>query len=552
MARFIENPRHFSEPARSGDYGEAAVRRNLELLPDDYTVFLNYEAMSRSGRVLSEFDDVVITPTGAVLVLEVKTGNLPVEGAGNLIRDFKEGVLDISAQLAAQHRWILTRLKERFPDKHLRFKHFLVIPYGQISESSSFNDVSTLVIDSGRVPFLPEIIREFNAEYIKPEDELSSVEVIEFFKGQIAVTPDVSALVSGIENLQNTRARGLSEWIPRIQTASPVIEIEAPAGGGKTQLAVTLLKSACDRNQRALYVGFHRNNIERLRKTPVASRIAFVGTWHELARELTRDTTDPESLTPEERTAWFTSLSERLCRALSDSALPYDLIVADGVEDFEFEWVEALANALKPDGHLYTLRDLFARNAKSHPEFSPDDHIVIRSTESARVSQTRASEMVALGLVSPEFTGNPDITGDNTIVSYASVDTIRNATEKAVKNALKAGFSPNQMALLSAKGLSSSKVLKKESLGGLTLKRPTEIFDENGDMVFTDGVLFADTVRRFKGLQSPCVIVTELEFDELNDSVRALLYLAMTRASVRLELVMSEESVRAIRREIDG
>ena len=546
MAKFIENPRRFSEPARSGDFGEAAVRRQLEVLPDDYTVFLNYEAMSHGGRVLSEFDGVVVTPTGAILVLEVKTGQLSVDKTGNLIRDRKEGILDISEQIATQHRLILTRLKSRFPGKHLRFKHFLVIPYGQIAETPAFNDVSTCIIDSKKVPFLAEIVQDFNAEYIGPEDVLTDDEIVEFFKGQIALTPDVSALVPGIESLQNTRARGLSEWIPRIQTASPVIEVEAPAGGGKTQLAVTLLKDACDRGLRALYVGFHRNNVERLRKTPVASRIAFIGTWHELARELTRDATDPDELMPEERVAWFDSLSEALCQTLKTTALPYDLIVVDGAEDFEFDWIDALANALNPGGHLYTLRDLFARDAKSHPEFAPLDHIVVRSTESARVSQTRASEMIALELVSPEFTGNPDFVGENTIVSYAPSESVRRITEKALENAVAAGFSPEQIALLSAKGLSSSKLLQKESLGGYVLKRPTGRFNQNGDMIFTDGVLFADTVRRFKGLQSPCVIVTELDFEELTRSVRALLYLAMTRASVRLELVMSEASVRAL------
>ena len=233
MAQFIENPRRFSEPARSGDFGEAAVRRQLEVLPDDYTVFLNYEAMSHGGRVLSEFDDVVVTPTGAILVLEVKTGQLSVDETGNLIRDRKEGILDISEQIATQHRLILTRLKSRFPGKHLRFKHFLVIPYGQIAETPAFNDVSTCIIDSKKVPFLAEIVRDFNDEYIGPEDVLTDDEIVEFFKGQIALTPDVSALVSGIESLQNTRARGLSEWIPRIQTASPVIEVEAPAGAEK-------------------------------------------------------------------------------------------------------------------------------------------------------------------------------------------------------------------------------------------------------------------------------------------------------------------------------
>ena len=70
----------------------------------------------------------------------------------------------------------------------------------------------------------------------------------------------------------------------------------------------------------------------------------------------------------------------------------------------------------------------------------------------------------------------------------------------------------------------------------------TQPLDEfkNGRQLFSDGTLFNDTVRRFKGLQAPCIILTEVDFDELDDQTKSLLYLGMTRASMSLKIVLTD------------
>jgi len=48
-----------------------------------------------------------------------------------------------------------------------------------------------------------------------------------------------------------------------------------------------------------------------------------------------------------------------------------------------------------------------------------------------------------------------------------------------------------------------------------------------------------ETVYRFKGQAAPCVILTEVDFETLDDISRRKLFVGMTRASMKLIVVLS-------------
>ncbi|HWS13084.1 MAG TPA: ATP-binding domain-containing protein, partial [Rhodocyclaceae bacterium] len=50
------------------------------------------------------------------------------------------------------------------------------------------------------------------------------------------------------------------------------------------------------------------------------------------------------------------------------------------------------------------------------------------------------------------------------------------------------------------------------------------------------------SVYRFKGQAAPCVILTEIDFEALDDLGRRKLFVGATRAGVRLTLVASERA----------
>ena len=51
-----------------------------------------------------------------------------------------------------------------------------------------------------------------------------------------------------------------------------------------------------------------------------------------------------------------------------------------------------------------------------------------------------------------------------------------------------------------------------------------------------------DSVHRFKGRASPCVVFTEIDFEALDDAAARRLFVGATRATMKLALVVSERT----------
>ncbi len=80
-------------------------------------------------------------------------------------------------------------------------------------------------------------------------------------------------------------------------------------------------------------------------------------------------------------------------------------------------------------------------------------------------------------------------------------------------------------------------------VGNYRLRRFTGEYDLFGNQLTTPGQITLDSVGRFKGQESPAVILVDVDPDP-QDQVRAdrLLFAGMTRATVRLELVMKADN----------
>jgi len=90
-------------------------------------------------------------------------------------------------------------------------------------------------------------------------------------------------------------------------------------------------------------------------------------------------------------------------------------------------------------------------------------------------------------------------------------------------------------------GLGNSAFSSLDEVGGIPLKKFTGEYDSNGDQVFTQGTLYFESIRRFKGQQSPAVILVDV-LPNGKTSYQYLLFTGMTRATMRLEIVMDEDS----------
>ena len=104
-------------------------------------------------------------------------------------------------------------------------------------------------------------------------------------------------------------------------------------------------------------------------------------------------------------------------------------------------------------------------------------------------------------------------------------------------------YGRKQIVIISCRGMANSAFSSVDQVGRLPVRRFTGDYDSNGNQVYTKGTIYFDSIFRFKGQQAAAVILVDID-ETLGDTdlAKRVLYCGMTRATVRLELVVSESS----------
>ena len=118
----------------------------------------------------------------------------------------------------------------------------------------------------------------------------------------------------------------------------------------------------------------------------------------------------------------------------------------------------------------------------------------------------------------------------------------KTSTKQAIATCVDHGFSVADAALVSFHGRSHSALLTLDCLGSYTLRSFTGEYDRFGTPVLRDGDLQAESVYRFKGQTAAAVVLTEIDFAELDALCWRKLFVGMTRARLKLVLVLSERA----------
>jgi hypothetical protein len=135
----------------------------------------------------------------------------------------------------------------------------------------------------------------------------------------------------------------------------------------------------------------------------------------------------------------------------------------------------------------------------------------------------------------------PFTQSDVGLVTYAGSSATQ-ATRDALDEAVAMGFAPADIALLTFRGRDKSMLPVLDRLGRYTLRSFTGDYDEHGAPIYRDGDITLETIYRFKGQSAPCVILTEVDFEHFDDLIFRRLFVAATRATMKLIVVMSERA----------
>jgi superfamily I DNA and RNA helicase len=95
-------------------------------------------------------------------------------------------------------------------------------------------------------------------------------------------------------------------------------------------------------------------------------------------------------------------------------------------------------------------------------------------------------------------------------------------------------------------GREKSLLAPYDQLGPHKLKRWLGRYDLFGAPQFSEGELLVETVYRFKGQSAPCVVLTEVDFETFDELAQRKLFVGMTRASMKLILVLSERAAKTL------
>jgi len=522
----------------AGYFRELDVLQRLqESLPDNHEIFHSvalhtlHEGKDHHG----EIDLVILGPNGAILLIEIKAGDVVLRNGG-IFKLYRDREKDVTRQTQTQY----AALRNRLAAAHLvtDVTNCLVLPDYRIGDAQIVSIPRARIIDASEFDQLGTRVRELLGNG-RIHDDVESIR--RFLANEFRVSADLQIFGDQLRRTSRRLADGLATWVPRLTSPSGLMRIQATAGSGKTQLALRLLNDAAANRQRALYVCFNRALADHIgHLTPPRAKVV---SFHELCVDYRRQTSaEPDFSQPD----IFQTLADTYCTAAEHLPARYDLIVIDEGQDFEPAWVGALLPQLQAQGRLYLLEDdaqrLYERDA-----FDLTDAVTLACNDNFRSPRAICNAINALGLSDQPIDARSPYEGELPgFRVYAGDAELHRQTAQAVRDLQARGIALADIAVLSGYGRQKSALLNADEIDGFTTKRFTGSYSRDGEAQWTRGDLLVESVYRFKGQSAAAVVLTEFDFQELNDQARHKLFVGMTRAHLAVELVLSKSAEKCL------
>jgi hypothetical protein len=520
-----------------GDYRERDLLWLLrDALPDSFDVFhgLTWSAMHGAFQQFGELDLTIVSPVGHLLVLEVKAGEVFTQ-AGQLLKNYgRDGTKDVGHQVRRQYGALRSRLAAAgLADVYV--DTLLVLPDHAVIEGTLAYPRERIIDATQMARFCSLVQEAFSPTSLGPPDR---ERLIDFLSNRFGVAPNVDAHIAQVQRLSTQLSSGLATWVPRISQDNQVYVVEATAGSGKTQLALTLLRDACLQNQRARYVCFNRPLADHLQDL-VPSR-AEVSTFHQICRDHAER---QGKVLDFSQANVFSEMVDGYIAASHDLPPTYDLLVIDESQDFDPSWVQALAAQLKPDARLYVLGDPHQQLYDRAP-FDLPGAVHLRCMDNYRSPIQVVKAINQLHLVDMPINACSPHSGQTPGFHTWAPGQINHDTvlDQCLKQLWADGYTPGQVAVLSFRGVRNAEVLKLPHLGGFTTRRTSGQYDIAGNALWHEGDLLLESVYRFKGQSAPVVVLCEVDFESLSTLEARKLFVGMTRGQMRAEVVLSERT----------
>ncbi len=323
------------------------------------------------------------------------------------------------------------------------------------------------------------------------------------------------------------------------------------AGTGKTMLAIEKARRLATEGYETLLVCFNsplaRLLADETREVAERTGRLHVRTFHQLAEDLGREAgtlpPKPDPVTPE----WFAeTLPAGLDDAITALGPRFHAIVVDEGQDFDGGWLASL------EGLLYDGREdvLYVFHDPAQSIFRVDQTGELGLTEYLLDYNCRNPQPIhdlivplargGLGSIARRHDGRPPelITAEG---DAETIEALRVALHRLVSDE---GVAPGSIAVLTGLGLEHSAVWKHRRYGNQVLWNGA--YDDAGKLLGLAAeevpeppmdVVLCDSIRRFKGLERPVIVLLEVPRDDV-ERLDRLLYIGASRARQHLVAIV--------------
>ena len=561
-------------PARIEDDGvSSAERRVFGLLENDpetsdWTVLHSLGLARRPTGPYGEIDFVVIIPGGGVICLEVKGGRLSCEAGvwrttdrhGNVSALKKSPFMQARDSMFALRNAVVRRFGETAPETRCPMGCAVVFPDVPCPPATpEFERSDAIDCDDLRGPISKSImrvvrlrLREFQPHRGERRPTGPEARAIRNF-----LRPDFERVLARgvlVGRIEEKLLRLTEEQYARLDEleANRRCLFEGAAGTGKTLLALEYARRASREGSKVALVCFNRLLGAWLQQETKGTGVV-TGTWHGIVRRFIIESSIADDFREEERTALLEGDTRALFAetyrlygelALDERGAPFDVVVMDEAQDLCSEDVldvlnRAMAGGLA--GGRWAIFGDFTRQALYGGTNDPVaalsgycDHFVhARLTLNCRNTRRIAEETTLVA----GFEETPFRLSDEMGLPVEHrywkkpADLVKSLT--GVVDRLANESTPiEDMVVLSPRRLENSGLAGVERISGFP------VVDVSRRMTGVRHSLKFSTIHSFKGLESPVVIIVDIEQVD-SDEQRSLLYVAMSRARSLLILMTS-------------
>ena len=520
-------------------------------LPSDYHVFHSVAWQARnaqSGARDGEADFVIAHSQHGILILEVKGGRIHYDGTtGRWTAKEIYAIKDPFEQAKGSKHHLRKTLKEEtyWQDRYFTMAHAVAFPDVAMNWSRlTLQAPKEIVLDQRHVLDVTSWVEGVFSYYKGADNSPNEIGVygISYLVDMLAPVRELRPMLSVDMVGEAAKIVKLTEQQYQLLdfiAHQPRAGISGCAGSGKTMLAAEKARRLAKQGWRVLLTCYNKNLAEYLRDDYLsdAPPNLHIENFHKLATTLVQKSGQRLPRNTQTEQYFRTELPDMLANVRDHMGDQYDAIIVDEAQDFHEGWYLALQYLL-PDPDESTFYIFYDDNQNIYGGLSKVKNLVTSYPLTRNCRNTQHIHQVATRFYQSDT--KLDVMGPEgravVVTTYHNDQTLKHSLSKMLHNLVnEEGVDPSDIVILTPRGRSKSKLTRFFQVGSFSLTSSWADPDPRR-------ILYT-TIYSFKGLESPIIILTELDGITQNN-LNELLYVGISRARHHLIVLCDEENAR--------